>query len=200
MKRSPLCLTITKKRIDRDMIDKKELRKEIKLRKASLTSEQKAVECQQVWQQIESMPCFIESQHILLYHSLPDELNTHSIIDEWVSKGKDIYLPVVVGDDLILRHYSHDAMQQGEFNIMEPTGNEINPSTIELIVVPGVAFDNNCNRLGRGKGYYDRLLSRTTATCIGVCYNCQLVDEIPTEPHDHSMHYIVTPQSIVEKP
>ena len=176
------------------------LRAEIKKVKALLSPEQKATECNAVWQHIASLDCFDNAQHILLYHSLPDELSTHNIIDEWVALGKTIYLPVVVGDDLVIRQYSREAMQQGEFNIMEPTGNDIDSNCIELIIVPGVAYDNKGNRLGRGKGYYDRLLSRTQATCIGVCYNCQLVDNIPAEPHDRIMHYIVTAQGIARKP
>lgn len=182
------------------MIDKKELRKEMKQRKAAMTADEKAVESAAVWQHIENQPCFIDAQHILLYHSLPDELITHSTIECWNNQGKTIYLPVVVGDDLVVRRYDHDAMQQGEFNIMEPSGHDIDTELLQLIIVPGVAFDRNGNRLGRGKGYYDRLLSRTSATCIGVCYNCQLVDAIPTEPHDHIMQYVVTPQGIVKQP
>ncbi len=180
------------------MIDKKELRKEMRQRKAAMTAEQKIAESDSVWQHIEQLSCFQQAHHILLYHSLPDELITHNTIERWATQGKEIYLPVVVGDDLVVRHYNHEAMQQGEFNIMEPTGNNVDTNLLQLIIVPGVAFDNNGNRLGRGKGYYDRLLSRTSTTCIGVCYNCQLIDSIPTEPHDHIMQYIVTPQGVVK--
>lgn len=182
------------------MIDKKALRKEMKQRKAALTPEQKATESERVWQHIEQLSCFRQAHHILLYHSLPDELITHNTIERWATQGKEIYLPVVIGDDLVIRRYDHEAMQQGEFNIMEPMGNDIDTEVIQLIIVPGVAFDSNGNRLGRGKGYYDRLLSRTSSTCIGVCYNCQLVDLIPTEPHDHVMQYIVTSQGVIKSP
>lgn len=181
------------------MIDKRELRKEMKQRKAAMTAEQKSAESATVWQHIESMTCFADAQHILLYHSLPDELITHETIERWNSLGKTIYLPVVVGDDLVVRRYHPNDMQQGEFNIMEPVGDDIDTELLQLIIVPGVAFDSNGNRLGRGKGYYDRLLSRTSATCIGVCYECQLVDKIPTEPHDHIMQYVVTPQGCIKQ-
>ncbi len=180
--------------------DKKSLRALMRQYKAALTPEEKQLESNAVWPYIEPMECFTRAQHILLYHSLPDELPTHHIIDKWAEMGKTIYLPVVVGDDLVIRRYSKEAMQQGEFNIMEPTGNDVDSDILELIIVPGVAFDAHGNRLGRGKGYYDRLLSRTTATCIGVCHNCQLVDTIPAEPHDRVMHYIVTPKGVAKKP
>ena len=178
-------------------IDKRALRKQMKINKAALTPEEKTAESCAVWQHIEALPCFAAS-HILLYHSLPDELPTHDVIDKWYSMGKTIYLPVVVGDDLVVRQYTPEAMQQGEFNIWEPTGKEIDTDIIELIIVPGVAFDRQGNRLGRGKGYYDRLLSRTHATCIGVCYKCQLVEQIPAEAHDRTMHYVATSEGFAK--
>lgn len=179
-------------------IDKSALRKQMKINKAALTPQEKAAESRLVWQHIEALPCFVASSHILLYHSLPDELPTHEVIDRWHTMGKTIYLPVVVGDDLVVRRYTPQAMQQGEFNIWEPIGNEIDTDIIELIIVPGVAFDRQGNRLGRGKGYYDRLLSRTNATCIGVCYKCQLAEYIPAEAHDRAMHYIATAEGFVK--
>ena len=181
-------------------MDKASLRRMMRQSKAALTPEQKSAESSAVWQHVEATPVFAEAQHILLYHSLPDELSSHSVIERWVELGKIVYLPVVIGDDLVVRRYSKEAMQQGEFNIMEPTGNDVDTDLLQLIIVPGVAFDASGNRLGRGKGYYDRLLSRTAATCVGVCYNCQLLPHIPAEAHDKVMHYIVTPQGVVKRP
>ena len=85
-------------------------------------------------------------------------------------------------------------MEQGSFNIMEPTGDSIDdPAILDLIIVPGVAFDRHGNRCGRGKGFYDRFLAKTQATTIAVCFDCQLVDELPVEPHDVPAHYVVSP-------
>lgn len=179
-------------------IDKSALRKQMKINKAALTPEEKVAESLSVRQHIEALPLFATATHILLYHSLPDELPTHEVIERWHTMGKTIYLPVVVGDDLVVRQYTPEAMQQGEFNIWEPTGKEIDTDIIELIIVPGVAFDRHGNRLGRGKGYYDRLLSRTHATCIGVCYKCQLAPEIPAEAHDRTMHYVATAEGFAK--
>ena len=180
--------------------DKATLRRQMRQSKAALTSEQKSAECEAVWRWVEEIAAFKEVQHILLYHSLPDELSTHSVIDRWVQLGKSVYLPVVIGDDLVVRRYSREAMQRGEFNIMEPTGDDVDTDVLQLIVVPGVAFDKSGNRLGRGKGYYDRLLSRTAAVCVGVCYDCQLLPHIPAEPHDRAMYYIVTCKGVAKQP
>ena len=91
-------------------------------------------------------------------------------------------------------------MKQGAFGIWEPADDTaVDPSLLEWIVVPGVAFDRRMNRLGRGKGYYDRLLRQTPARKIGICYGLQLVDEIPAEPHDIQMDLIITENDIIYK-
>ena len=122
---------------------------------------------------------------VLLYHALPDEPR----LDELFSDTKVFLLPVVVGDDLVLRSYRGDAyMQEGAFHIQEPTGEDFpleRYAEIELAVVPGMAFDREGRRLGRGRGYYDRLLPRLPrAYKLGVCFPFQVVDAIPCEPHD----------------
>ncbi len=127
-----------------------------------------------------------QSAHtVLLYHALPDEPR----LDELFSEPKVFLLPVVVGNDLVLRQYRGDAeMQEGAFHIQEPIGEDFplqRYSEIELALVPGVAFDGDGHRLGRGRGYYDRLLPRLPKTYkLGVCFPFQILDSIPSEPHD----------------
>lgn len=172
------------------------LRAEMKLRKACMTSEDCRREAAAVWCHVESMPCFAKWQHILLYHSLPDELDTHEIIVRWAISGKQIYLPVVVGNELVVRRYCSAALHQGAYGIWEPGGDDVPASCVEAVIVPGIAFDANGNRLGRGKGYYDRLLPFCPAVRVGVSYVCQKVDELPSESHDCKMHYVVTASGV----
>ena len=90
-------------------------------------------------------------------------------------------------------------MKEGAFHILEPAnGICCNPGKIELIVVPAIAFDRKGNRIGRGKGYYDRLLKKASCPKIGVGYHFQLFDEIPAEPHDVPMNAIVTDTDILQ--
>ena len=106
-----------------------------------------------------------------------------------------IALPVVVGDDLELRLYTGpEDLKPGAYGIEEPTGELFTDyADIDFIVVPGVAFDRNGNRLGRGKGYYDRLLPRIpSAHKAGICFPFQLVEEVPAEPFDIRMDEIIT--------
>lgn len=142
--------------------------------------------------QLEQHPAFCAAKTILLYHSMKDEVFTHSFIEKW-SKSKHILLPVVKGDDLELCSYSTiDDLAIGAYGILEPVGTPFREyDKIDLVIVPGVAFDSSGCRLGRGKGYYDRLLPKIAAPKIGICFPFQLVDEIPTEELDVRMDQVI---------
>lgn len=137
-----------------------------------------------------------EAGTMLLYYPLPDEVDVRPLIREASERGKRVLLPVVKGEDLELRLYEgEDSLRKGAFGIMEPTGEtfaEENYDEIQLALVPGMAFDKAGHRLGRGKGYYDRLLPKLKkAKLTGVCFHFQLVDEVPAEPHDISVAEIL---------
>lgn len=113
--------------------------------------------------------------------------------------GKQVLLPVVDGSDLVLKCYERPAsLREGAFHIMEPIGEPFPVSRyaeIDLAVIPGMAFDRAGHRLGRGKGYYDRLLPRLPkAYKLGVCFPFQLLDSIPCEEHDVVMDDVVALQ------
>ncbi len=145
---------------------------------------------------IERSAWFKSAAKIMTFHSLPDEICTHHHIDRWCNY-KDLYLPRINGNNLDVVKYSNTAMRQGAFNINEPIGEPINPQSIDLIIVPGVAFDLKGNRLGRGKGFYDRLLQSTDALKIGIGHDFQLLEQIPSESHDIKMDAIITPHNII---
>ena len=137
------------------------------------------------------------ADRILMYHSLPDELSTHAFLRKWGNK-KHFFLPRVNGVNLDILPYNESRLELGSFHIEEPTGEDFaDPEEIELIVVPAVAYDNTGNRLGRGKGFYDRLLSTTKATKIGVGYDFQLVESIPAEEHDIPVDIVITQTSMI---
>ena len=145
---------------------------------------------------LEAHPAFRAAQTVLLYHSLPDEVDTHAFIARW-SGVKQVLLPVVAGDGLLLRQCSNATeLALGRYGIAEPVGADFTDyAAIDLAVVPGVAFDRQGNRLGRGKGYYDRLLpGLTRAYKIGICFPYQLVNTVPADAHDIRMDEIITLQ------
>ena len=173
-------------------MDKKELRAYIKGLKKQHTKEQLLDQSEKILAKLEQHPDFIQAEKVMLYSALPDEVQTQAFLEKWHLK-KTIILPTVVGDDIIPVEYGKDtAFAVGDFNILEPQ-NEPYTGDFDLIVVPGVAFDRQGNRLGRGKGYYDRFLCQhMEVKRIGICFDFQCVDTIPTEPFDIRMDEIIT--------
>ena len=182
------------------MEKKKELRKRMALlktlHKSTITHQSQSAE---ILAALEAHPAFRAASTILLYHSLPDEVDTHSFIRKWSAK-KQILLPVVTGDDLELRVYTGPGdLATGAYGIEEPTGALFTAyDAIDFIVVPGVAFDRNGNRLGRGKGYYDKLLPLLHSYNIGICYNFQVSEKLPVEPFARRMDEVWTENGILK--
>lgn len=142
---------------------------------------------------LEQLPAFREAGTVLLYHSLPDEVDTHKFIEKWAVE-KNIILPVVVGDVLELRSYTGSLdLAIGSYGIAEPTGTLFTEySSIDIAIIPGVAFDAKGHRLGRGKGYYDKLLPHIPALKVGICFPFQLIEEVPADALDINMDVIMT--------
>ena len=174
-------------------MEKHEVRKKIKGLRLMLNEEERISAAEAVFARLEKTAAFLVAEKILMYHSLPDELPTHQFLEKW-KDSKRFYLPRVNGVNLEILPYDKSRLELGSFHIEEPVGDNIaDPSEIELIVVPAVAFDRRGGRLGRGKGFYDRLLESTRAAKIGVGYEFQLLDQLPTEPHDVPMDIVITP-------
>ena len=177
--------------------DKTELRKKIRELKRAVSPEEKLRRSEAVMQKVETLPEFEKARVVLLYWSMADEVQTHSFVNRWYKK-KVLLLPCVDGDDLLLRQYTGpECMVEGEqFGIGEPSATlpvYTDLESVEIIIVPGVAFDRAGNRMGRGRGFYDRLLKSTpNAMKIGVAYDFQMLDSIPVEPHDVKMNRVIT--------
>lgn len=173
-------------------MDKQSVRSKIRATKALLTEDEKREAARRVWEMLEQTAAFMMSDHILMYHSLADELDSRGLLKKW-HRSKRFYLPRVNGVNLDILPFDPDRLEEGAFHIMEPTGAATTPlSAIELIIVPAVAYDVRGHRVGRGKGFYDRLLADAKALKIGVGYDFQVVDEIDAEPHDVGVDVIIT--------
>lgn len=173
---------------------KENIRRQMRARKALLDNQERLSAAERAFARLEESAAFMVAEHILMYHSLPDELSTHSFLDKWQSR-KHFYLPRVNGVNLDILPYNRSRLSLGSFHIEEPTGDETaSIDDIDMIIVPAVAYDRNGNRVGRGKGYYDRLLSDHSchATTVGICYDFQVVDEIDAEPHDVAVDFVIT--------
>ena len=174
-------------------MDKRELRKLICERKHQFSHEELECFSQQVCMQVLEHDFWLNAFIVLLYNSLPDEVDTHLLLDTGLKTGKQILLPVVAGEDLELRMYS-EQMRKGSFGILEPVGKPfLDFPSIDLVIVPGIAFDAERHRLGRGRGYYDRFLSNLPdCKTMGLCFPFQLVESVPVDSHDIPMSEVIS--------
>lgn len=153
---------------------------------------------------VASLQSRIATAHtVMAYWSLPDEVFTHSLIDHLTAAGIRVVLPHVTGPTTMeLHQYTGIAsMTPGAFGIMEPTGSLFTDyAAVDTVIVPGIAFDRQGHRLGRGRGYYDRLLPLLpNATTIGLCFPFQLVEHVPTDCHDITMDEVVCGDVVIRK-
>ncbi|HZJ73899.1 MAG TPA: 5-formyltetrahydrofolate cyclo-ligase [Perlabentimonas sp.] len=171
------------------------LRKHIRNLKRQANAEEMLRDSESIFSKIESLDAFKRAKTVLAYWSMPDEVCTHQFVTKWYKK-KDILLPLVVDDILQLKFFTGmETMVVGpSFGILEPqNGANYKNEPIDFAIIPGVAFDASGNRMGRGKGYYDKLLNKNVILKVGVCFNFQLVDKIPTDSFDIPMDMVVTP-------
>ena len=176
-------------------MNKSELRQFIRMQKRQFTSQQLCELSLPVMSHLLAHPRVKAASIILMYYSLADEVNTHEAIDQLREAGKQVLLPAVVSDtEMELRCYeSKDDLQGGFFDIMEPVGRLFTDyPSIDVAVVPGMSFDLQNNRLGRGKGYYDRFLPLIPqAYKIGVCFDFQRMPGIPADLHDMKVDEVI---------
>lgn len=173
-------------------MDKKTLRQNIRAAKKQHSAEELRKQSETIMAKLAAHPRFLAAAKVMLYASLPDEVQTLDFIETWRHR-KTLILPTVAGDDIIPVELAEDtAYAEGDFHIPEPQ-NRPYEGDFDLIVVPGMAFDREGHRLGRGRGYYDRFLSQHPQVhTIGLCFDFQFVPEVPCEPHDRIMDEILT--------
>ena len=171
---------------------KKEIRQTIKRQTLSLDAQESLRQAEKVMRHIGSIITQRAPQTVALFAPLADEIPVGELAQRVDCR---VVLPRVKGEDMEFYDYDAEAMAVGAFGISEPQGEvPVAAEEIDLMIVPGVAFTRAGDRLGRGKGYYDRYLSREgfRAYCVGVCYEHQLLAELPVEPHDRRMDEVVS--------
>lgn len=153
----------------------------------------------EVFSVLEITGAFQDAKNIFIYNSMGDEVSTHAFIKRWQHEKK-FYLPVVSENDLVFRAYD-DKLEYtvSKLGVVEPLGDNFTDyKKVDLVIVPGVAFDRKMNRLGRGKGFYDRFLPKLTkATKLGVCFDFQLLDNIPADKNDIKMDILVSENELI---
>jgi 5-formyltetrahydrofolate cyclo-ligase len=174
------------------MVNKTDIRNSIKDLKNKQSLDYYPVHSQIIADKVECLPEFANSQIIAMYWPLPMEVDLIPLIIKY-SQSKTILLPVISDDDIYFCQFlDKNQMKRNSYNILEPTGKAfMDIQLIETLIIPGIAFDQSGNRLGRGKGYYDRFLANSKAFKIGVCFEFQYFEHIPAHAHDIKMDVVI---------
>jgi len=149
-----------------------------------------------------SLPEYVAAASVAIYASIRCEVPTSGLIEHSLATGKAVLLPAVEAQGLVFRQIKNESeLRRGALGILEPhpACPAQLPEAIDLFIIPGVAFDLAGNRVGYGKGYYDRVLHRLEAAgkFIGICYDFQLLDVIAGEPHDVIMDRVITERRVI---
>lgn len=182
---------------------KQELRKNILAVRRGMSPEEVAAGSVRLAEHLCSWPIYQAAKNIMLYLAMPDEPHLDKVISHALSAGKTICVPHMretrgLMDAAIIANL--DDLVVGQFNLLTPnpaTLKLLDPSELDLIIVPGVAFDKDGRRLGMGAGYYDRFLPKANkAELIGAAWAAQILEKVPTDDHDRPVNYLITEDGI----
>ena len=174
---------------------KDEIREDMRAKRRALSKDEVKIKSDEIRQRLLGVERVKQAKTICTFISAFKEPDTVAII-------KKIVVPItdIESGTLSLSYInSMDDMKKGAYGILEPkTVRKADENNIDVILVPGLAFDRNGGRMGFGKGYYDRLLESSKAVKIGLCYDFQILEKIPTEIHDVPMNFVITEKEILE--
>lgn len=183
--------------------DKKELRREILLRRNTLSTGWVNSQSELIVRFLTNWEPFLQAKNVMLYLAMPGEPNIDGLILFALENGKQVSVPLLTEKFGYMESAAITGLQdlkKGKLNLRVPDPEKItivNPESIDLILVPAVAFDLNGNRLGMGAGYYDRFLSQATkANTLGVAWSFQMVPFVASEEHDIPVQYVITEEKI----
>jgi 5-formyltetrahydrofolate cyclo-ligase len=179
---------------------KPQIRTEIRAKRDALSDKERAAGARRIVERLLHHPDVHRAKTVLLYASYGSEVHTDDLAKELMKRGKAVAFPKitsVAGLMTLWRIKNLDALIPHKHGIRAPDvtrSQPIEPITVDCVIYPGLAFTKGLSRLGQGGGYYDRLSTKIADNCarIGVCFESQLVDELPQETHDAKVHWVVT--------
>lgn len=184
-------------------MNKKELREEVLNKRDKIVASDREEKDDIIISSLMNNKDYKNSKKIFIYIGFGTEINTLKYIDGFIKDGKEIYVPKVYlkrREIEAIRLTSLDMLERSKYGILEPINDEIvDKEELDLIVVPGVAFDREGGRIGYGGGYYDKYFSRNnkTVTNIALAYDCQMVNKVPVEEHDVKVDCIITEKEVI---
>jgi 5-formyltetrahydrofolate cyclo-ligase len=185
-------------------IDKKAIRSSVRAKLEALSEKERRVGERRIVEKLMQHPDVHRAKTVLLYAHHGSEVGTDDLAKELLKKGKAVAYPKITnvpGLMTLWRVRNLDALVPHKHGIRAPDvtlSAPTEPINIDCVIYPGIAFTKGLSRLGRGGGYYDRLSAKLADNCarIGVCYETQLIDQLPQEAHDAKMHWVVTEATV----
>lgn len=175
---------------------KAEVRSRMRALRASIPAPERATLANAAALEALRLPEVLAARYVLGFVSAPEELDIAPLLTALRDLGAIIALPRIAGPDELTLHIAGTGLETGPFGIRQPTADQppADAGLVDLVIVPGVAFDESGTRIGFGAGYYDRLLPQLPdAYRIALAYDFQIVESLPAEPHDMPVQAIVTP-------
>jgi len=190
--------------------EKKRLRKKIKDIYKTFSKSEITEKSKKILDNLKSLETWNNTNTLFAFLPLSDEVDTSCIIKEALTQGKKVAVPRINNNDIIF-HYitsiSKEEFIKHDYGMYEPLhkSESVNISDLDsskiLILTPGMAFDKQCNRLGRGKSFYDRYLSEYGKNCIkaGIAFSFQIIENLPIEKHDVQLDFVITDKEIFKR-
>ena len=143
---------------------------------------------------------FKKANNIFIFVSFNKEVDTHGIIEHCIDLGKKVSVPKVISKDLGMKAISIEGINElkpSKYGILEPEYEEdkiMTEESIDLVILPGLAFDSSGGRIGYGAGYYDRFLKKLNHNCkkVGICFDFQMVKKVPMDENDEYIDFVIT--------
>ena len=187
-------------------MDKKQLRKEIICLRDALSAAERDAKAEIIIKKLLATELYQNANYIMLFAAFGSELNLLPLVETIIKTGKHAYLPVVdkkINRILPIEVHSLADLKTSAYGIPEPSPDnykEVTPDLLDLIITPAVAFDNDKYRIGYGAGFYDRFFAslKKNIIKIGVGFDEQLIPEVPREPHDIQLNYVLTDKRLLK--
>lgn len=178
-------------------MNKKEIRKIIREKRENLSLDFIERSSEEIYKKLKNETIFFNAKNILSYMDFKNEVKTHEINSFIKENGKNLILPRVIDKEVMIAIKSGENFSQSPFGNIEPVGDEYK-GEIDLIIVPGVAFDKYGNRIGFGRGYYDRFFKKyPNARRIAIAFEIQIFEEeIETDIFDEKIDMLITEENI----
>lgn len=180
------------------MQSKPELRKQMLEKRTKLNLVEQRLARDGIMEKLFSLKEFKSAKTVCFYISKDQEVATKQMIKNALKLGKKVLVPVTNQHIELVEFTSFEDLAPGAFGVLEPKTKNKTDAEPEIIIVPALAFDLDCHRLGYGKGYYDKFLKTTKAMRIGIAYDFAIVDVLPRHEHDIAMDLIITDNRILE--